>query len=99
MNSVFVCVSLASSSSLVLRHLLTYSIILSLSSLFPSSSKALSCSLILSLTNLLIRAIVELYKPIVLSGLGLLDFLVPTISTVCGNIKVLWNCPEESWLM
>ena len=99
MNSVFVCVSLASLSSLVLRHLLTYSIILSLSSLFPSSGKALSCCLILSLTNLLIRAIVELYKPIVLSGLGLLDFLVPTIGTVCGNIKVLWSCPEESWLM
>ena len=95
----FFYVSLASSGSLVLKYLHTYSIILSLSSLFPSSGKALSCCLILSLTNLLIRAIVELYKPIVLSGLGLLDFLVPTISTVCGNIKVLWNCPEESWLM
>ena len=76
MNSVIFCVSLAFSGNLVLRHLLTYSIILSLSSLCPSSGKALSFCLIPSLTNLLIWAIVELYKPIVLSGLGQLDFLV-----------------------
>ena len=79
MSSVFFCVSLASSGSLVLRHLLTYSIILRLSSLFPSSSKILSCCLISFLTNLLIWAIIELYKPTILSGLGLLNFLVLTI--------------------
>ena len=60
----FFCVSLASSGNLVLKHLLTYFIILSISSLFPSSGKALFYCLILSFTNLLIWAIVELYKPI-----------------------------------
>ena len=98
MSSVYFYVSLVSSGSLVLRHLLKYSIILSISSLFPSSGKTLSYCLIPSLTNLLIWAIVELYKPIVLSGFGLLDFLVLTIGVICGNIKVLWSCPEESWL-
>ena len=80
-------VSLASSSSLVFRHLLIYSIILHFSSLFPSLGKALSCCLIPSLTNLLIWDIVKLNKPTVLSGLRLLDFLVLTIGTAIGTSR------------
>ena len=53
-NSVFFYITLASSVRLGLRHLLTHSLIISLSSLFSSSGKALSCRLIPSLTNFLI---------------------------------------------
>ena len=53
-NNVFFYITLASSVRLGLRHLLTHSLIISLSSLFSSSGKALSCRLIPSLTNFLI---------------------------------------------
>lgn len=81
----FSYVTLASSGELVLRHIPSNSIILSLSSLFVSSSKTLSCRFSPSLTNLLIWAKVEPYQPTVLSGLGLLDFQVLTIGAACGE--------------
>ena len=81
----FFYITLASSVKLGLRHLLTHSLILSLSSLFSSSGKALSCRLIPSLTNLLIWTIVELCKSTILSGLGLKDILVLIIGSSCAK--------------
>ena len=77
-NNVFFYITLASSVRLGLRHLLTHSLIISLSSLFSSSGKALSCRLIPSLTNFLIWARVELCKSTILNGVGLQDILVHT---------------------
>ena len=96
-NSVVFCITLASSGRLVGRHLLIYSIILAISSLFSFLGRALSYYLFPSLTNFIDLGQGWTIQSTILSGLGLLDFLVLIVGMAL-EFRLMDSWTKERWI-